>query len=437
MRIKTRIQLGIILSLVLAGTIALLLFLGTRAMNEASRADIIAADVVKGVAELKIVTHEYILHPEERSLMQWRSRYDFLSETLTGGHFKSPDGKILADQIFRNLERFKTVFSYLVTGLQKWQTLGKQESAAFRELQDRLIGELLVKSQLAVSLAFQLHQEIGAKSVTTQKKVYLLTFLLLLALTAAITGILLWINRSVARPIAKLEKDTRIIGSGNLDHKVGTPAKDEIGELSRAFDKMTQDLKETTTSIVQLNKEIDERKQAEEALRESESFLNDMFESIQDGISVLDTDLVVRRVNRVMEQWYAKNLPLEGNKCHVCYQDRNEPCDPCPTLRCFQSGQTEREIVPGPPGSPIEWIELFSFPIKTRDSGKVKGAVEFVRDISDQTRLADQLQQAQKMEAIATLAGGVAHEFNNALMGIMGNIELLKMDLPEDERRDK
>ena len=41
------------------------------------------------------------------------------------------------------------------------------------------------------------------------------------------------------------------------------------------------------------------------------------------------------------------------------------------------------------------------------------------------------------MDAISILAGGVAHEFNNALMGIMGNIELLKMDLPEDERRDK
>ncbi|MBU0734120.1 MAG: hypothetical protein KKG10_08205, partial [Proteobacteria bacterium] len=42
-----------------------------------------------------------------------------------------------------------------------------------------------------------------------------------------------------------------------------------------------------------------------------------------------------------------------------------------------------------------------------------------------------------KIAAIATLAGGIAHEFNNALMGILGNIELLKMGLPEDERRDK
>ena len=41
------------------------------------------------------------------------------------------------------------------------------------------------------------------------------------------------------------------------------------------------------------------------------------------------------------------------------------------------------------------------------------------------------------MEAIATLAGGIAHEFNNALMGIMGNIELLKMDLPENEKSDR
>ena len=59
------------------------------------------------------------------------------------------------------------------------------------------------------------------------------------------------------------------------------------------------------------------------------------------------------------------------------------------------------------------------------------------RDMTERRRLQDQLQQAQKMDAISILAGGVAHEFNNALMGIMGNIELLKMDLPEDERRDK
>jgi len=73
----------------------------------------------------------------------------------------------------------------------------------------------------------------------------------------------------------------------------------------------------------------------------------------------------------------------------------------------------------------------------TGAEGEPIGFRGVVRDISEKRRLEGQLQQASKMEAIATLAGGVAHEFNNALMGILGNIELLRMDLPEDERRDK
>ena len=60
-----------------------------------------------------------------------------------------------------------------------------------------------------------------------------------------------------------------------------------------------------------------------------------------------------------------------------------------------------------------------------------------LEDITDKKKMEAQLQQATKMEAIATLAGGVAHEFNNALMGIVGNIELLKMNFSEDEGVDK
>ena len=59
------------------------------------------------------------------------------------------------------------------------------------------------------------------------------------------------------------------------------------------------------------------------------------------------------------------------------------------------------------------------------------------RDISKQKLMQEKLQQANKMDSIATLAGGIAHEFNNALMAVLGNIELLKMELPEDERKAK
>jgi len=82
-------------------------------------------------------------------------------------------------------------------------------------------------------------------------------------ITLAAVAVAFLITRMITNPIHALHKGTEIIGEGNLDYKVGTPAKDEIGQLSRAFDQMTEDLKGTTTSIDNLNKEITERKEAE------------------------------------------------------------------------------------------------------------------------------------------------------------------------------
>jgi len=86
-------------------------------------------------------------------------------------------------------------------------------------------------------------------------------------------------------------------------------------------------------------------------------------------------------------------------------------------------------------GTPV-YTSITSRVVYGKD-GEVSHFDSIMLDITEQKTLENQLQQAQKMEAIGTLAGGIAHEFNNALMGIMGNIELLKMHLPEDERRDK
>ncbi len=60
-----------------------------------------------------------------------------------------------------------------------------------------------------------------------------------------------------------------------------------------------------------------------------------------------------------------------------------------------------------------------------------------IRDITERKRLEAQLQHAQKMEAIGTLAGGIAHDFNNILGGIMGYIDLLKMEIEPGSKQHK
>lgn len=131
--------------------------------------------------------------------------------------------------------------------------------------------------------------------------------------------------------------------------------------------------------------DITERKKAEDKLLENQKFLDDILTSIQDGISVLDTDLNIIYTNPVMEKWYRANLPLKGRRCYECYHDKDAPCDPCPSLRCIDSGNTERDIVPGLPGGPVEWIELFSYPLKD-NAGRIVGVIEFVRDISERMK---------------------------------------------------
>jgi len=109
-------------------------------------------------------------------------------------------------------------------------------------------------------------------------------------------GITVAETRSIVEPLKALLKGTEIIGRGDLDYKVGTDAKDEIGQLSRAIDQMTSDLKKTIISTdmhnaaklqlrageekleainERLHNEIAERKRVEEALEVSKGEFSD------------------------------------------------------------------------------------------------------------------------------------------------------------------
>jgi DNA-binding CsgD family transcriptional regulator len=127
---------------------------------------------------------------------------------------------------------------------------------------------------------------------------------------------------------------------------------------------------------------------------------------IQDGISILDTDLNVRNINTSMQYWYSNTENIIGKKCYLVYHNRAQPCENCPVLKTIGNKTPHIGIVKySQAGSDKGWQELFAIPIL--DGGDtLVGVLEYVRDISyqyklehDLNRIMEQYQSLEKRSA--------------------------------------
>ena len=143
--------------------------------------------------------------------------------------------------------------------------------------------------------------------------------------------------------------------------------------------------------------DITERKIAEEALEEREKFLKDILDSIQNGISILDNNLNILRVNPIMEKWYAHKLPIVGKKCYEVYHNRTTLCEACPSRRTLDSGKPDLEIVPFDGAEGVRgWQEVFTFPFVDSKTKQMLGVIEYVRDITEWKKTEEALKESEE-----------------------------------------
>ncbi len=159
------------------------------------------------------------------------------------------------------------------------------------------------------------------------------------------------------------------------------------------------DNKGKITGFVHLMRDITNIKEAEKELEEKERFLKNIFDSVQDGISILDTNLNILMTNKTMERWYSYSMPLVGKKCFQAYHKQNEPCKFCPSIKTLKTGQAAYKIVPkrDKKRNVIGWFDLFSFPFIDPESGKIKGVVEYARDITARKKTEEKLKQTNRL----------------------------------------
>jgi len=237
----------------------------------------------------------------------------------------------------------------------------------------------------------------------------------------------------------KAELDIPIIfisGYGDPEYIERAKETEPFGYLMKPFDergvrafveialhkrKIELELKEANAQLALSNRKI------RKASREWER----IFHAIGQPTFLLDNDYHILKVNRsALEAFGRPEKELVGKRCYEVFHHSDTPSDECPFIQMKISGQLETaEMEMEALG---RTFLISCTPMFDRER-RIEKVIHIGADITDRKLLEAQVREAHKMKAISTLAGGIAHQFNNVLTGITWHNNLIEMKYPQEE----
>lgn len=178
-----------------------------------------------------------------------------------------------------------------------------------------------------------------------------------------------------------------------------------------------------------------QRRQLAKALNTERALLLGLMESTGDLISFKDLEGRFVRLNSAK----AKSL---GCMMDSCLGHKERDFIPPERARIIEEAERRAIVARAPdevveerttPDGTTQWFLINHIPILDK-SGAVTNLATLERDITERKLMEMRLRQADKMQALGTLAGGVAHDFNNLLMAVLGSLDLASRRAPDDPR---
>jgi signal transduction histidine kinase len=272
MKVRTRLQIGSILPVILALAVGAVLIVLYSHLDDV-KLKIRAADgVIREVFKVDIAAYRYQLKPGPETEQAWLTAHSRLGELLERETVVSPEQADVFKKITKYHSDMKGVFQQLTA--RRPATIAEGTPVKWEEPEHKLLEQLWADSQSMVSDAIVLAANTNQETVAMQNSAYLLIIgvTALLAIVLFASGMLL--SRSIATGVAAVRKATDSIAEGKLNHEIQLTSNDEIADLGKAFNRMTADLKNARES---LKAEIDEKEKVAQSLRDSNIKLSDAF----------------------------------------------------------------------------------------------------------------------------------------------------------------
>ena len=160
-----------------------------------------------------------------------------------------------------------------------------------------------------------------------------------------------------------------------------------------------------------------------------------IFDAIVDPVALIRADGRLLNVNSAHAAAFAVDRRELGRRQVVGWRDDAEtvPLDELePAQAALRAGEPRKCTLMRRGADGAErWFDVVVVPLG--EEAELPGAaLEIARDVTDRLKLDAELRRAQLLDALGTLAGGIAHDFNNIIFGVLGYVELIGMDLPEE-----